>query len=209
MAKTQRIRSKVEQTGSAIARHHSQRATLIGLKLNKIGRVTMLQDTPAIRGMIAKVQHLVRVVDEKKMEHDPENWKPVFGQDHVPRTRKRTMKLSDIADNAGSRKKRMRVAVASAQARARPPVAAARARPRAPACVSRFSKVARCRCIGGCPKRGFNNTFRPNLPRSISIVSRTRSMPNCSTPRHHQRRIAGESPRDQARKGWRAALRPG
>jgi large subunit ribosomal protein L30 len=56
---------KVEQTGSAIRRHHSQRETLIGLKLNKIGRVTELQDTPAIRGMIAKVQHLVRVVGEK------------------------------------------------------------------------------------------------------------------------------------------------
>jgi large subunit ribosomal protein L30 len=56
---------KVEQTGSAIRRHHSQRATLIGLKLNKIGRVTELQDTPAIRGMIAKVQHLVRIVGEK------------------------------------------------------------------------------------------------------------------------------------------------
>src|SRR5712664_2856385 len=49
----------------AVRRHHSQRATLIGLKLNKIGRVTELQDTPAIRGMIAKVQHLVRIVDEK------------------------------------------------------------------------------------------------------------------------------------------------
>jgi large subunit ribosomal protein L30 len=56
---------KVEQTHSAIRRHHSQRETLIGLKLNKIGRVTELQDTPAIRGMIAKVQHLVRIVDEK------------------------------------------------------------------------------------------------------------------------------------------------
>ena len=56
---------KVEQTGSAIRRHHSQRETLIGLKLNKIGRTTELRDTPAIRGMIAKVQHLVRVVDEK------------------------------------------------------------------------------------------------------------------------------------------------
>jgi large subunit ribosomal protein L30 len=54
---------KVEQTGSAIRRHHSQRATLIGLKLNKIGRVTELQDTPEVRGMIAKVQHLVRIVD--------------------------------------------------------------------------------------------------------------------------------------------------
>ena len=56
---------EVEQTGSAIRRHHSQRETLIGLKLNKIGRTTELQDTPAIRGMIAKVQHLVRIVDEK------------------------------------------------------------------------------------------------------------------------------------------------
>jgi large subunit ribosomal protein L30 len=55
---------KVEQIGSAIRRHHSQRETLIGLKLNKIGRTTELQDTPAVRGMIAKVQHLVRVVGE-------------------------------------------------------------------------------------------------------------------------------------------------
>jgi large subunit ribosomal protein L30 len=56
---------KVEQIGSAIRRHHSQRATLIGLKLNKIGRITELQDTPEVRGMISKVQHLVRVIDGK------------------------------------------------------------------------------------------------------------------------------------------------
>ena len=56
---------KVQQIGSAMRREHTQRETLIGLKLNKIGRVTELQDTPAVRGMIAKVQHLVRVVDEK------------------------------------------------------------------------------------------------------------------------------------------------
>ena len=56
---------KVEQTGSPIRRHHSQRSTLIGLKLNKIGRVTELPDTPAVRGMIAKVQHLVRIIGEK------------------------------------------------------------------------------------------------------------------------------------------------
>jgi large subunit ribosomal protein L30 len=56
---------KVEQIGSAIRRHHSQRETLIGLKLNKIGRITELQDTPEIRGMISKVQHLVRIVDGK------------------------------------------------------------------------------------------------------------------------------------------------
>ena len=54
----------VEQIGSPIRRPYIQRATLIGLKLNKIGRVTELQDTPEVRGMIAKVQHLVRVVGE-------------------------------------------------------------------------------------------------------------------------------------------------
>ena len=55
---------KVEQTGSAIRRHHSQRETLIGLKLNKIGREAVLADTPATRGMIAKVAHLVEVVEK-------------------------------------------------------------------------------------------------------------------------------------------------
>ncbi|WP_075216600.1 50S ribosomal protein L30 [Mongoliimonas terrestris] len=54
----------VEQTGSPIRRPSEQRATLIGLGLNKLHRRAVLQDTPAVRGMIAKVQHLVRVVDE-------------------------------------------------------------------------------------------------------------------------------------------------
>ena len=56
---------KIEQTGSAIRRHHSQRSTLIGLKLNKIGRTVELPDTPEVRGMIAKVHHLVRIVGDK------------------------------------------------------------------------------------------------------------------------------------------------
>ncbi len=56
---------KIEQTGSAMRRHHSQRETLIGLRLNKIGRVSELKDTPEVRGMINKVRHLVRVVDGK------------------------------------------------------------------------------------------------------------------------------------------------
>jgi large subunit ribosomal protein L30 len=56
---------KVEQTGSAIRRHHTQRETLIGLGLNRIGRMVELPDTPATRGMIAKVAHLVRVHDGK------------------------------------------------------------------------------------------------------------------------------------------------
>ena len=49
---------KVKQIGSASRRDHSQRETLIGLGLNKIGRVSELPDTPATRGMIAKVPHL-------------------------------------------------------------------------------------------------------------------------------------------------------
>jgi large subunit ribosomal protein L30 len=57
---------KVEQIGSAIRRHHSQRETLIGLGLNRIGRVVELPDTPQTRGMIAKVSHLVRVVEAEE-----------------------------------------------------------------------------------------------------------------------------------------------
>jgi large subunit ribosomal protein L30 len=56
---------KVEQTGSPQRRHHVQRATLIGLGLNKIGRTRDLPDNPMTRGMIRRVQHLVRVVDGK------------------------------------------------------------------------------------------------------------------------------------------------
>ena len=56
---------KVEQTGSPIRRRHDQRETLVGLGLNRIGRVASLPDTPATRGMIDKVKHLVRVVDGK------------------------------------------------------------------------------------------------------------------------------------------------
>jgi large subunit ribosomal protein L30 len=57
---------KVEQIASPIRREDRQRQTLIGLGLNRIGRVKDVPDTPATRGMIAKVQHLVRVVDGKK-----------------------------------------------------------------------------------------------------------------------------------------------
>ena len=55
----------VEQIGSPIRRPAVQRATLVGLGLNKMHRVRTLEDTPAVRGMIRAVQHLVRVVDEK------------------------------------------------------------------------------------------------------------------------------------------------
>ena len=53
----------IEQVGSPIGRPHSQRETLKGLGLNKIGRRASVEDTPATRGMIAKVAHLVRIVD--------------------------------------------------------------------------------------------------------------------------------------------------
>ena len=53
---------KIEQIASPIRREDRQRQTLIGLGLNRIGRVKDVPDTPATRGMIAKVQHLVRVV---------------------------------------------------------------------------------------------------------------------------------------------------
>ncbi|MGQ5701094.1 50S ribosomal protein L30 [Sandaracinobacteroides sp. A072] len=54
---------KVTQTGSPIRRTQDQRATLIGLGLNKMHRTRELQDTPEVRGMIAKVRHMVKVED--------------------------------------------------------------------------------------------------------------------------------------------------
>ncbi len=62
---TTQAKITVVQTGSGIGRPGDQRATLKGLGLNKIGRKASVIDTPANRGMIAKVAHLVRVVDEK------------------------------------------------------------------------------------------------------------------------------------------------
>jgi large subunit ribosomal protein L30 len=53
----------VRQTGSPIRRTKDQRATLAGLKLNRLGRVATLEDTPAVRGMIAKVAHMVEIVE--------------------------------------------------------------------------------------------------------------------------------------------------
>ena len=51
----------VTQVGSPIGRRKDQRATLVGLGLNKMHRTRELEDTPSVRGMIAKVRHLVRV----------------------------------------------------------------------------------------------------------------------------------------------------
>jgi large subunit ribosomal protein L30 len=55
----------VEQIASPARRPKIQEETLIGLGLNKLRRRRTLEDTPAVRGMIDKIRHLVRVVDEK------------------------------------------------------------------------------------------------------------------------------------------------
>jgi large subunit ribosomal protein L30 len=54
----------VRQTGSPLRRKSDQRATLVGLGLNRIGRQSVLDDTPSVRGMIAKVAHMVEIVDQ-------------------------------------------------------------------------------------------------------------------------------------------------
>jgi large subunit ribosomal protein L30 len=63
-AKTAGTTVTVEQIGSPIRRIEAQRATLIGLGLNKMRRRSTLPDTPEVRGMIFAVRHLVRVVDD-------------------------------------------------------------------------------------------------------------------------------------------------
>ena len=63
--KTEAKTVTVEQIGSPIRRPERQEQTLIGLGLNKLHRVRTLEDTPSVRGMIAKVSHLVRVIDDK------------------------------------------------------------------------------------------------------------------------------------------------
>ncbi len=65
MSKTRKL-LKIEQTGSPIRRHHSQRETLIGLGLNRIGRVAQVPDTPQTRGMLLKVRHLVRLLETEQ-----------------------------------------------------------------------------------------------------------------------------------------------
>ncbi len=55
----------VQQIGSPIRRPAEQRRTLIGLGLNKMHRTRELEDTPSIRGMVAKIPHLVRILEER------------------------------------------------------------------------------------------------------------------------------------------------
>ena len=63
MAKATTKTIKITQTGSPIRREASQRATLIGLGLNKMHKTRELEDSPEVRGMIRKVQHMVPVTE--------------------------------------------------------------------------------------------------------------------------------------------------
>jgi large subunit ribosomal protein L30 len=55
----------VKQIASPARRPDVQRQTLIGLGLNKVNKTRELEDTPAVRGMVAKIPHLVRIIEEK------------------------------------------------------------------------------------------------------------------------------------------------
>ena len=55
----------VRQIGSPIRRPAKQRATLVGLGLNKMHKTRELEDTPSVRGMIAKIPHMVEIIEEK------------------------------------------------------------------------------------------------------------------------------------------------
>ena len=55
----------IEQIGSALRRSPDQRSTLIGLGLNKLHKVRVLEDTDSVRGMIKKVNHLVKIINEE------------------------------------------------------------------------------------------------------------------------------------------------
>ncbi|PQM56228.1 MAG: 50S ribosomal protein L30 [Rhodobacteraceae bacterium] len=57
----------IKQIGSPIRRPKDQRATLKGLGLNKMHKIAELNDTPSVRGMINKIPHLVRVLDESEI----------------------------------------------------------------------------------------------------------------------------------------------
>ena len=55
----------VKQIGSPIRRPAKQRQTLIGLGLNKMHKTRELEDTPAVRGMVNKIQHMVEIIEER------------------------------------------------------------------------------------------------------------------------------------------------
>jgi len=65
MAKKATKTVTVEQIGSPIRRPAKQRATLVGLGLNKMHRTRELEDTPSVRGMVNSIPHMVEIIEEK------------------------------------------------------------------------------------------------------------------------------------------------
>ncbi|RYE05949.1 MAG: 50S ribosomal protein L30 [Rickettsiaceae bacterium] len=63
LSESRNYKLKITQTGSSIGRKYDQQQTLIGLGLNKLHKVAIIEDTPSIRGMIKKVNHLIKVED--------------------------------------------------------------------------------------------------------------------------------------------------
>ena len=107
----------VRQTGSPIRRKKDQRATLVGLGLNRPGRVSTLEDTPSVRGMIAKVAHMVEVVGELELLGGPSAAVPISDISRVGafapaidlQGEAHMTKLNELAPREGSTKNRMRV----------------------------------------------------------------------------------------------------
>lgn len=65
MAKAKAKTIVVKQIGSPIRRPADQRATLVGLGLNKMHKTRELEDTPSVRGMVNKIPHLVEIIEER------------------------------------------------------------------------------------------------------------------------------------------------
>lgn len=61
-----------KQVGSPIRRPAKQRATLIGLGLNKMNRTKELEDTPSVRGMVNSISHMVKIIEEKGLTGNPD-----------------------------------------------------------------------------------------------------------------------------------------
>ena len=142
---------KITQIKSPIARPDWQERTLVALGLNKLHRSRVLADTPANRGRIDKVKHLLRV--------EPVESERVAG-DEAERTAATIRARGPAASGSGA---------ASAPASARPRARATRVPRRAAATRSRAtSRAARCRSIGGCPSAASQNPTRGRVRRGQS-----------------------------------------
>jgi ribosomal protein L30 len=149
---------KVQLVRSPIGCKESHRATVRGLGLRKLNSVReLLEDTPAVRGMINKIDYLVKVAEES--DH---------GTQH-----------HQAGD--GSKRRAAASVVASARAWARPPVAATRARSRVPVATTRSaSKAARCRCSVACPSAASSrrrSSTTPSHPVRPAAPGRCRGRP--------------------------------